>query len=362
MTGKLFLTLAAFGAVAVVTAACSGDDGATGATGSIGQIGAQGVAGSVGAQGEIGPAGDTGAVGPAGTQGVAGPAGADGAAGEAGLTGLKGDAGPAGADGLDWPGTVPAALNAADAIAGGAAYSKWWVTAADGTGLQPAGPRSDFIRCKSCHAWDGNGNQASYADRTGQSTGTAKRPDVSSVDLRAAALRETPSELFDLIMRPAGRPLLQESNAHPAYAGEGGLTADQAWNIVKFMKEEWVEPTALYDLAVTGEQMSWDYSTTPRTLIKPTLTFSSVGAEGDATNGAAVFAQSCTECHGADGTEIDIGGRSLGQFIREKPHEAWFKAKFGEPGTGMNPGLLTVLSDLQDLYAALADETNFPNP
>ena len=36
-------------------------------------------------------------------------------------------------------------------------------------------------------------------------------------------------------------------------------------------------------------------------------------------------------------------------------------AKFGEPGK-MDPGLVTVLSDLQDLYAALVDEVNFPNP
>lgn len=362
MTGKLFLTLAALGAVAVVTAACSGDDGPLGATGPSGQTGAQGIAGPAGAQGDAGSAGAMGAAGESGEAGSQGDVGSAGAAGVTGETGPQGNVGLTGADGLDWPGSIPAAFENADAIAGGAAYSKWWLTTSGGSGVQPTGPRSDFIRCKSCHAWDGNGNQSSYADRTGQSTGTAKRPDVSSVDLRAAALRETPSELFDLIMRPAGRALLQESNAHPDYAGEGGLTSDQAWNIVKFMKEEWVEPTALYDLAVTGERMGWDYSASPRTLIKPTLTYSNVGAAGDTTNGGAVFIQRCTECHGVNGTEIDIGGRSLGQFIREKPHEAWFKAKFGEPGTGMDPGLVTLLSDLQDLYAALSDETNFPNP
>ena len=108
--------------------------------------------------------------------------------------------------------------------------------------------------------------------------------------------------------------------------------------------------------------MQWSSSATPRTWIKRTVTESDVGAAGDATNGGAVFIQRCTECQGVNGTEIDIGGRSLGQFIREKPHEAWFKAKFGEPGTGMDPGLVTLLSDLQDLYAARSDETNFPNP
>jgi len=52
---------------------------------------------------------------------------------------------------------------------------------------------------------------------------------------------------------------------------------------------------------------------------------------------------------------------SLGQFVREKPNEAWFKAKFGEPGTGMDPGIVTATSDLQDLYRALANSANFPD-
>jgi hypothetical protein len=61
------------------------------------------------------------------------------------------------------------------------------------------------------------------------------------------------------------------------------------------------------------------------------------------------------------GTSHDLGGRGLGQFVRETPNEAWFKAKSGEAGTGMTPGLVTAISDLQDLYAALANATNFPD-
>ena len=63
----------------------------------------------------------------------------------------------------------------------------------------------------------------------------------------------------------------------------------------------------------------------------------------------------------ADGTTLVMGGRTLGAFVREKPNEAWFKAKFGEAGTGMAPGIVTTTVDLQDLYAALANVTNFPN-
>jgi mono/diheme cytochrome c family protein len=86
-----------------------------------------------------------------------------------------------------------------------------------------------------------------------------------------------------------------------------------------------------------------------------------VGALGNEANGQALFAARCAGCHGADGRTLDIEGRSLGQLVRAKPNEAWFKAKFGEPGTGMNPGLVTAVSDLQDLYKALANPASFPD-
>lgn len=35
--------------------------------------------------------------------------------------------------------------------------------------------------------------------------------------------------------------------------------------------------------------------------------------------------------------------------------------KFGQPGSGMNPGLVTATSDMQDLYKALANTTTFPD-
>jgi mono/diheme cytochrome c family protein len=105
-----------------------------------------------------------------------------------------------------------------------------------------------------------------------------------------------------------------------------------------------------------------DYSQTPPVVMSPTLTYTNIGAKGSATAGESVYDAKCQSCHGADGTQIDIGGRSLGQFIRQKPHEAWFKAKFGEDGTGMQPGLVSTLQELQDLYAALAVVANYPDP
>lgn len=375
---RILLLLGLLVTATVVFAACSGDEGP------VGDPGPQGIQGHAGDPGPQGPAGDTGPQGPkgdTGTQGSKGDTGAQGSKGDTGAQGSEGDTGArgpkgdtgaqgsqgtngpqgaAGNDGVDWPGPVPAAYLAADGIAGGAAYSKWWTTEAAGTGSQPDTTASaDFYRCKACHGWDGLGNAGSYADRTGQSTGRASRPDVSSVNLRSTAASESSQELFDLVVHVDGRALDAADNTHPNFSQL--LTTEQVWNIVKFMKEEWVSPTELYDLAVTGAAMHWDYTGDSPVLVTPTLTFSNVGMDGDAANGETIVQANCAACHGADGTSLDIGGRTLGQFIREKPHEAWLKVKFGEPGTGMAPGLVTELSDLKDMFKALTDTTTYPD-
>ncbi len=282
--------------------------------------------------------------------------------------GPEGPTGPAGADGTDgndgsngenWPGPAPAEYTAADGIAGGAAYSKWWTADGGGSGTQPTTTAGkDFYRCKACHAWDGLGNAGSYANRTGQSTLKDSRPDVSSVDLRSAAASESYQELYDLIAQPGSRDIDAADNRHPDFSAH--LTEDQIWNLVKFMREEWIAPSDLYDLAVEGPAMYVDYTQDPPVVVEPTLTYTNIGALGDAANGETVYDNACQGCHGTDGTLIAIGDRSVGQFIREKPHEAWFKSKFGEDGV-MDAGLVTDTGDMQDLYAALANAANYPD-
>jgi mono/diheme cytochrome c family protein len=277
-----------------------------------------------------------------------------------GCKGDEGPAGPTGSRGLDWPGVTPAAYDSADGIAGGVAYSKWWVTEAGGSGTQPATTASaDFYRCKSCHGWDGLGNSGSYANRTGQSTGTATRPDVSWTNLRSAISSESYQELYDLVSHVGARGIDAADNAHPGFSRY--LSNSQIWNIVKFMREEWVDPNLLYDITVTGPAMHWDYSVAPPVLVKPTVTYSNLGALGNESSGQTLYTSRCSSCHGADGSTLTIEGMSLGQFVRTKPNEAWFKAKFGVDGTAMNPGIVTSTSDLQNLYAALVDTANFPN-
>jgi cytochrome c553 len=280
-------------------------------------------------------------------------------AGCEGDVGPAGPAGPEGPAGDDFPGPPPQEYTNADGILGGAAYSKWWTTDAAGSGTQPATTASaDYYRCKACHAWDGLGNSASYANRTGQSTLNPNRPDVSSVNLRSAATAKSFQALFDLVRHVGARDIDASDNTHADFSM--WLTDSQVWNLVKFMREEWVAPNLLYDISVSGPTMYVDYSQTPAVVVAPTVTYSNVGALGNESNGQTIVANDCAACHGADGTSLDLGGRTLGRFIREKPNEGWFKAKFGEAGTGMNPGLVSTTSDLQDMYAALANSTNFP--
>lgn len=293
-------------------------------------------------------------------EGPTGPDGLQGPAGEQGPAGPQGPTGPAGPTGIGWPGPVPPAYADADGIIGGATYSKWWTTDADGSGSQPSTTASaDFYRCKACHAWDGLGNAASYANRTGQSTLKANRPDVSAVNLRSTIASSTYQELYDLVAHVGARAIDASDNTHPDYARV--LSEAQIWNVVKFMMEEWVDPADLYDIEVTGPQMYVDYTKVPPVVVAPTITYSNIGAKGTAEQGQVVYAEKCSSCHGSDGTDLDIEGRSLGQVVREKPNEAWFKAKFGESGTGMATGLVTSLQDLQDLYAALAVVADFPD-
>lgn len=314
--------------------------------GSEGEVGPQGPAGPTGAAGATGPAGATGATGQAGTDGTAGP---------------TGPTGPTGDPGTDWPGPVPEQYTAADGILGGAAYSAWFEAAAGGSGSAGISVQADYVRCKACHGWDGLGSAGSYANRTGQSSGTASRPDVSSVNLRATAISASYEQLYDLVSRPGARPLDARDNAHPDYSD--ALTATQTWNLVKFMREEWVAPGVLYDLTVTGAAMHWDYSTNPATLVRPTLTYSNIGKDGNAGNGQTVYTAKCVLCHGADGKMIALDGAAytgVGSFVRAKPNEAWFKIKFGNGGL-MVPGLVTSTTELKDLYKALSSSIAFPN-
>lgn len=296
-----------------------------------------------------------------GSDGSTGPAGPTGPTGPAGPTGPQGATGPAGAD---FPGPAPAEYVAADGIRGGAIYDSWFSTLAGGPGTAAgAGVTvgADFTRCKACHGWDGLGLLGSYANRTGKSTGAAARPDVSGVNLRATVIKASYGQLFDLVGRAGARNFNATDNAHPDYAAI--LTATQRWDLVKFLREEWVAPAELYDLAVTGETMHYDFTGGVKALVQPTLIYTNLGKDGVAASGATFYAANCASCHGADGKTFPLDGAAftgVGAFTRAKPNEAWFKVRFGKPGSPM-PQTPATVADLKNLYKALADTTAFPD-
>jgi mono/diheme cytochrome c family protein len=249
----------------------------------------------------------------------------------------------------------------ADGINGGRMYDRFW---ASETGWNQSDPNlatfnnySNFFRCKQCHAWDRLGNAASYIGRAPSTT----RPNVASLDLKTATAAMSEQELFDALWSSTGRRSVSAdlSTYDPVSNPTVGdqmpdlseiMTEEQVWDLVKFLKEEAVDTDLLYDYTTTG------------TYPTGSITYSNIGAGGDATAGDALFAARCAGCHGADGTTFLVDGSfTVGSFLRAKPYEVQHKVKFGQLGTGMG-SLVTDLTEMLNLYLALTNTTNYPDP
>ena len=127
------------------------------------------------------------------------------------------------------------------------------------------------------------------------------------------------------------------------------LTDAQIWDIVKFMKEGMFDVTDLYDATYTGSYPNGS------------MTISNVGLDGNATNGNAYYTTNCVTCHGADGTNIELEGKTLGKFVRAKANEVQHKVKYGQLGSLMVGKFDITLTQMQDLYKACADTLAFPD-
>jgi mono/diheme cytochrome c family protein len=214
----------------------------------------------------------------------------------------------------------------------------------------------DFFRCKQCHGWDRIGTKGYYGGRKPKE---GKRPNVSSVNLLDNAKKISPKEIFNKIKNPANPRSLSydlsqydpKSNkaigdAMPAY---GEIFNDnEIWDLVKFLKEDGEEYRNYYSMDIQG--------TYPDAKVK----FVDIGKGGDAENGDKVYTEFCASCHGADGTDINIKGKSAGEFTRKKTYELAHKVKFGQPGTNMFGTPLSV-KEMNDLHKALADKTKYPD-
>ncbi len=252
------------------------------------------------------------------------------------------------------------AYDNADPSKGGIMYDKFWSTEAEfdqnNANLATLNASGDFFRCKQCHGWDGLGSEGAYINRGPKTT----RPTVSGLNLYQLAQTKTSKELFDAMKATAGRRDISYdlSTYDPATNNTEGdkmpnygqlLTDAQIWDIVKFMKEGMFDVTELYDATYTGTYPTGSF------------TFLNIGKNGNETNGNTLYTTKCASCHGANGSTIDLGGNTVGKFTRTKAYEVQHKVKYGQLGSSMAGEFDMTLSEMKDLYKALANETNFPN-
>ena len=123
------------------------------------------------------------------------------------------------------------------------------------------------------------------------------------------------------------------------------LTDAQIWDVVKYLKEESLDTTKLYDLILENGS----YPTRARS-------FANLGLNGSAAAGDTIYQENCAICHGDDGAKILVDGDAytVGQHMRKKPYEDQHKVKFGHLGSIMGPVLMdSDISDIQDLFAAM---------
>jgi len=252
------------------------------------------------------------------------------------------------------------AYDNADASIGGIMYDKFWSTEAafdqNNANLVTFNAKSDFFRCKQCHAWDGLGSMGSYINRGPKTS----RPNVSGLNLYQLAQSKTSKELFDAMKTATGRRDISYdlSTYDPATNNTEGdkmpnysqlLTDAQIWDIVKFLKEGMLDVSKLYAATYTG------------TYPTGSAAYTNIGLDGNEASGNAFYTANCAVCHGADGKTIALENLSLGKFVRSKPAEVQHKIKFGQLGSPMVGEFDITLQQLKDLYKAVSNTTNFPD-
>lgn len=250
------------------------------------------------------------------------------------------------------------AYDAADPVVGSQLYNDFtktpdWEGPSDANvNIDDVKNFKDFYRCKQCHAWDLKARFGSYIDRAPK----VGRPDVSTVRLNNLELANI-SVVFDKVKNSGGAkvdPARTADGTDPSLGGNEHpdygviFTDSQIWDLVKFLREGAFDVDGLYATNTTGA-----YPTGSRT-------FTDIGRDGDVQLGNNYYSNNCATCHGADGTTIDLGGRSIGDFIREKPYEMQHKVVSGQLGTAMGP-TPTTFEQIKGLYKAGTDTVAFPS-
>ena len=210
-----------------------------------------------------------------------------------------------------------------NSLRGGLLYDKWWVA----FGVDPpAGDHplwanqdtntrtgEDTWRCKECHGWDYKGADGAYGSGS-HFTGfpglihlTGRDPEVILAALKGAT---NPNHDFSNVMN------------------EQALI-DLAWfisrDLIDYSNLVGEDKTSLSTNGSTGEQL---------------------------------FQETCSLCHGVDGTLINFGSSEepeyLGDLASDNPWEVLHKARFGQPGVDKMPSVIDAGWNLDEQAAFLA--------
>lgn len=200
----------------------------------------------------------------------------------------------------------PAAYVLADEARGARLYDKWWTEAwlAEPMTDHPLwATRPDVVsntrtgsatwRCKECHGWDYKGVDGVYA------TGSHRTGFGGVFDTA-----KTATELFDMLRDPGD---------HAYTPANTGLTDEDLWDAVKFIRAGQVDP----DVHIDGN-----------------------GAFlGDSLFGSVWYGRACFNCHGEDGTHLNFATPADPEYVGTvavvNPWEFLHKARFGHPGSPM---------------------------
>ena len=195
-----------------------------------------------------------------------------------------------------------------DPFRGGLVWNNWTDAVAGGSGY-PEGydsKKSDFLRCKACHGWDGMGANGGYVRRSAKDSRPNPTP---GTDLSAKFGSTTPEEV---LFSEKGRMFSDHSKAMPAFGQKGGLTEQQVKDVVAFLNNG----------PKIGEYATLDISSNP---VKYTFKNPDVNA------GESLYTANCASCHGADGNGSDM---SLKDYFSQdgKYSEGFHKAVYGAGG------------------------------
>jgi len=246
-----------------------------------------------------------------------------------------------------------AAYDAADGVRGARLYDH----ALNELGItgKAANEYSNYYRCKTCHGWDLLGSSGVAIGQTGSTTKPAPAP----VDLMEVRANDDIDEIFEHLIATDGPSFdtfdPNHKNEMPAWGTI--LSEDDAWDLVKFIKETAHDVSEFYDMDISSGH----------------AVFSNIGKGGDAAAGLVTYNANCASCHGADGTKINIycKGEYLGDMFREDPHEIQHKAIWGMPNdvehiaagcdqAGMMPAQNITDQDIRNMMVMGQDTTAFP--